>query len=195
MPQPKSTWHATCDMQQVKHEAICNKKHASCNQQPAACNMSMQHVHATSRIGTRVLRTAFGGAIGPGVPSSNLALPSSCTNRHAPQQRYPPVRCSHGEVTADLEELAGVCEYAAIRRRSRCHAHISTTCNARHERCNMQHATCNVNRATPLSCATCGDSCSLQLQHATHEPCNVQHAREACNRNMQHATRYVYHAA
>ncbi len=61
------------------------------------------------------------------------------------------------------------------------------TCTMRPKRCNMQHATC---RATPLLCATCGNQCDLQLQHATHAPCKMQRTREACTGicNMRPAT-------
>ena len=49
--------------------------------------------------------------------------------------------------TAGLEELAGVCECAAVRRSGRCNAHTSTTCNAQGATCDVQRelrAYCNV---------------------------------------------------
>ncbi len=74
-----------------------------------------------------------------------------------------------------LEELAGACECAAIRRRGRCSVRISTTCITQRERYSMQHATWTARCGLWAQCAAAIAACNNNS--ATHEPyCNMSTA-------------------
>jgi hypothetical protein len=91
----------------------------------------------------------------------------------------------------DLDELAGVCEGDAIRRRGRCHAHISNEDVQRAASFNMQRESRdaavmrNVRQLVQIAITMRN---ARAVRRATR-PRSMQ------PQYMQHATRYVYHAA
>ncbi len=110
---------ATCTMQRAACSIVC---HATCNmrKQHATCRMQMQHYTAA------YYETRSAQCEG----YKTKQLPATCRMQHATRiiQHMQQYKVSCNGVTEGgtrLEQLAGVCECAAIRRRGRC-----STCRA-----------------------------------------------------------------
>ncbi len=154
----QSVRHATCNRQTAcgmqhatdRQHAACNMqptdsvRHATCNMQQTACGMQ----HATDR-----QRAACGmqqrARTTPGwqYTAESAQRAGGREPFRAPASGY---TSGMGAGTAGLDELAGVCECAAIRRHGRCSTRISTTCNVKQDdtACNVQH---DINNSQPVT--------------------------------------------
>jgi hypothetical protein len=213
--------------------ATCAPLRVPCGLNDATCNNRTQHATFTCNMQRLLLVAALSrsgmAAVGSGAAKplrGTLPATDRCVHEGAQKPRGQGGEGGGGgrvggvidggttqKEQLAVDELAGVCEGDAVRRSGRCHAPISTTCNAHHGRCNMQHATRIARRRCHAQRAAISATCNYNtrrtsraaynspVKHATRirdmrpatctmrpKRCNMQQPHATCNMQRLHAT-------